>query len=123
MRKYEVKKVKANQLICFILSLLVVAIMIRQIFLKDWFLMFACFYTLVLFSIPRIFDKKFNIKFPIAIEITIYLFIFASEIMGEIGEYYINVSWWDDLLHFTSGMLLVSVGLFFITLVEKSMRN
>ena len=87
MRKYEVKKVKANQLIRFILSLLVVAIMIRQIFLKDWFLMFACFYTLVLFSIPRIFDKKFNIKFPIAIEITIYLFIFASEIMGEIGEY------------------------------------
>ncbi len=115
----KLKEVKFNQVIRSILSLIVVVIMIRQFFLKEWFMMFACFYTLVLFSLPRIFDKKFNIKFPMSIEIVIYLFIFASEIMGEIGEYYINITWWDDLLHFTSGMLLVSVGLFFITLVDK----
>ncbi len=123
MSSNKIKKIKINQIIRYILTLIVVGVMIRQFFLKKWFMMFVCIYTLVLFLIPRIFDKKFNIKFPLIIEIAIYIFIFASEVMGEIGEYYINVSWWDDLLHFTSGMLLLSVGLFFITLINKKNEN
>lgn len=119
--KFEKKKM--GKIVRLILSLIVIAIMIRQIFLKEWFMVFACIFTLIVFAIPRVFDKKFNIKFPMALEIAIYLFVFGAEIIGEIGEYYINVSWWDDLLHTVSGMLLAAVGLFFISVLNNENKR
>lgn len=119
----KLKKIKFNQLLRYFLSVIVLGVMVRQIMLREWFLVFACFYTLVMFSLPTIFDKKFKIKFPLAIEITIYLFVFAGEMIGEIGEYFINVVWWDDLLHFTGGVLLLGVGLFLMMRTDKKDKN
>lgn len=119
----RVKKIRLNKLIRIILSIIVIIVLVRQIMLKDWFMVFSCLYTLITFSIPTIFDKKFKIKFPFVLEIAIYLFVFAAEIIGEVGAYYITVSWWDDLLHTTSGMLLTSVGLFLISLLGKKNKK
>lgn len=112
-----------GKIIRLFLSIIVIAIMIRKICLKQWFMVFSCAITLFAFALPRVFDKKFNIKFPIGLEISIYLFVFGGEIIGEIGEYYINVSWWDNLLHALSGMLLTSVGLFFISVLDNDVRK
>ena len=106
-----------------ILSIIVIAILIRKTFMKEWFMVFSCFYTLIIFSMPRLFNKKFKIKFNPLLEISIYLFVFCAEILGEIDEYYITYSWWDDLLHFTSGMLFSAVGLSFIDLIDKRDRK
>ena len=102
-----------------ILRFLIIIVMFRQIYLKEWFFAFTCFYTLIIFSVPKIIDKKFKIDLPDALEITIYLFVFAAEILGEINEYYLTVPWWDDLLHTVSGFVLAGVGIFFIDLLNK----
>ncbi len=112
------KKRSYSKKVKIFLSLIIIGVMIRQLALKEWFFAFTCLYTLALFSIPRIFDEKFNVKFPMVLEIGIYLFIFGSCILGEVGEYYIHLSWWDDLLHTTSGMLLMSISLFIFSLYE-----
>jgi len=114
-----VKKNNYGQIVKIFLGLLIILIMVRQLILKEWFLAFTCCYTIGLFTIPRIFDKKFNIKFPVFMEIGIYLFIFASCILGEVGEYYIHVSWWDDLLHVTSGMLLMAISLYLVSVYDS----
>ena len=117
------KKIKPENLVRIFLSLIVLAIMIRQIILKEWVMTLACMLALILFSLPRIFDKKFKIKFPPVLEISIYLLVFASEIFGEIGNYYVTVSWWDDLIHALSGMALSAVALFVVCVVDNESKS
>ena len=73
------KNMRIEKIIRTILSFIVFAIMIRQIYLREWIMTLACLAALILFSAPRIFDKKFKIKFPPVLEISIYLTVFASE--------------------------------------------
>ena len=115
----KLKKLKLEDIVRLVLSFIVLAIMIRQIILKEWIMTLACLLVLIVFSIPRVFDKKFKIKFPPVLEISIYLLVFASEILGEIGSYYVTVSWWDDLIHMLSGMALSAIALFVICVVDN----
>lgn len=97
--------------------------MVRQIMLKEWFLAFACFYTLVIFSIPKLLNKKGIVELPNALEISIYVFVFSAEILGEIGRYYLTISWWDNVLHAVSGFILAGVGISLIDLLNNNKYN
>ena len=102
------------------LSLSVVFIFTRQLILREWFLAITCVFVLIVMVIPEILSKKYMIEFPTTLEIMIYLFVFAAEILGEIGEYYISISWWDNILHLVSGFALGGVGIFFIDKLNNS---
>lgn len=43
-------------------------------------------------------------------EITVVVFIFAAEILGEIACFYVTVPFWDKALHTTSGFIYAAVG-------------
>ena len=44
------------------------------------------------------------------LEITVVVFIFAAEILGEIACFYVTVPFWDKALHTTSGFIYAAVG-------------
>ena len=46
--------------------------------------------TLFLFMVPSMLERKLDIALPNTLEIIILLFIYAAEIMGEIGAYYVT---------------------------------
>ena len=46
---------------------------------------FLCLLSLVLFLMPAFLSENFGIQFPSALEILVLFFIFAAEILGEIG--------------------------------------
>ena len=50
--------------------------------------------------IPIFVEKSFGIDLPNTLEMIILLFVFAAEILGEIGSYYIKYPLWDlSLIH------------------------
>ena len=55
---------------------------------------------------------------PTALEIIILIFIFAAEILGEIGAYYTLYPIWDDLLHVTNGFIAAAIGFSLIKLMN-----
>ena len=55
------KNSKIDISLYFILRFLVIVCMILQILNKNWNNVFLCALTLILFTIPTIVDKKFNI--------------------------------------------------------------
>ena len=114
------KRKRLATIIKLILEFITFIIMIRQLYLHNWFLAFTCLYTIIIMGIPRLIDKKYKIRFPSTLEILIYAFTFCAEILGEIGEYYVTISWWDDLLHIISGFGFTGVGVFFIELLNNS---
>jgi len=119
--KEEIKRKKGKKLIIYtVLRILVIVCMIRQIMLGNMGNVFTCVLTLVLFLIPSILDRKFNIELPDDLEVIIYIFIFSAEILGEINEFYIHIKNFDTILHTLNGFIMAGIGFSLIEIFNDS---
>ena len=116
------KNEKGLCIVYIVLRVIVVGVMIARLIDKDYNNVFLCLLTLVLFMIPSFMEGKLKIDVPNVLEIIILIFIFAAEILGEIGEYFVNVTNWDVMLHTTTGFLAAAVGLSLVELLNGSRR-
>ena len=106
----------------FILRFLVITALILQLFNKNYENVFLCVLTLVLFTLPSFAKKQFRIELPDALEIIVYLFIFAAEILGELHSFYTIFSFWDTMLHTINGFLCAAIGFSTVDLLNRRQR-
>lgn len=99
----ELREHKSSFIVYVVLRLLVILMMILQIFNRNYENVFLCILTLILLIIPSFIQINLKIELPTALEITILLFIFAAEILGEIQAYYLKFPFWDTVLHTVNG--------------------
>lgn len=78
---------------------------------------------LILSFIPSIIEKKFKYEIPDFMQVVYILFCLANNILGEIGNFYATVSWWDDMLHTISGVLIGIVGFSLIDILNKNVEG
>ena len=88
----------------------VVLVMLAQIFNRNFENVFLCVLTLILFMLPSTLERKLDLDLPNTLEIIILLFIYAAEILGEIGAYYVTFPYWDTVLHTLNGFLCAAIG-------------
>lgn len=117
--KYFDNYSKRNMTIYLILRALVILTLIRQIFMGNFNNAFLCALTLVLFIVPAMIEKKFNLALPDALQVIILLFIYSAEILGEINEFYILIPHWDTILHTLNGFLCAAVGFSTIDILNQ----
>ena len=103
-----------------ILRIIVVAVLIRSIFARQFEGIYMCTITLLLFLMPIFLEHKLNIELPSALEVIILLFIFAHAILGELDSYYITHPYWDTMLHTTCGFLTAAVGFSMIDILNQN---
>lgn len=113
---------KRNITLLIVLQGLVVLTIGAQIYHKNYYNVFLCVLTLALFNIPKIMDKKFNVKLPTVLESTILLFIYAAEILGEIQSFYTIIPHWDTLLHTLNGFIMAAIGFAMIDILNDDPR-
>ena len=104
----------------FILRLLVILMLVAQVFNRNFENVFLCVLTLFLFTLPSFLERKIRIDIPNTLEIIILVFIFASEILGELGCFFINVPNWDSILHTTTGFLCAAFGFALIDILNRN---
>jgi len=75
--------------------------------------------TFLMTFYPSILVKRFGVYLPKRLEITITLFIFAAQVLGEMHGFYDKISWWDTMLHATSGVILGLIGFLFVYLLNE----
>ena len=68
---------------------------------------------------PSILEKRFGVYLPKGLQIVITLFIFASQVLGEMRGFYTSVPWWDLMLHTISGIVLGMIGFLFVYLLNE----
>lgn len=117
--KYFDNYSKRNMTIYLVLRGLVIFTLIRQLLMGNFNNAFLCALTLVLFIIPAVIEKKFNLALPDALQILILLFIYSAEILGEINEFYIVIPHWDTILHTLNGFLCAAVGFSTIDILNR----
>lgn len=116
----KIKKKKEFRITVYlVLRFLVVVCMVGQIMRGSLYNVLLCFITLILFTMPTLFDKALKIKFPSTLEIITYIFIFAAEILGEIQNFYGIFVHWDTILHTLNGFIMGAIGFSLIDILNR----
>lgn len=118
--KMELREHKSSFKVYTVLRIIVICIMIFQFYSKNFESGFLCILTLILLMMPSLIQVALKIEFPIVLEITLLLFIFAAEILGEIHAFYVIFPFWDTVLHTLNGFLMAAIGLSLVNLLNKS---
>ena len=109
-------------LVYILLRASVILVMLAQIFNRNFENVFLCVLTLFLFMVPSMLERKLDIALPNTLEIIILLFIFAAEILGEIGSYYIKYPLWDTMLHTINGFICAAFGFALVDIFNRNRR-
>lgn len=73
---------------------------------------FACVLSLILMFITNVIGKKLG--FGNGIKILIYIFILGTEVLGEIYHFYVDVWWFDIVMHTYFAFIISYAGLYLI---------
>lgn len=103
-----------------VLRFIVILILIRCILRGDIESAFVCVLVLVIYLLPQFVENRLNIDIPTTLEVAIFVFVFAAEILGELQSYFIKYSNWDTILHTSSGFLCAAVGFSLVDLLNRS---
>lgn len=120
--KKKIKNTKSKKTIrvYFILRFLVIICMIAQGMKGNWENVLLCVLTLLLFTLPTLISEKFKIELPSTLEIIVYMFIFAAEILGEISNFYGLIKEWDSMLHTINGFICAAIGFSLIDILNRN---
>lgn len=120
--KGNIRENKSTFIVYLILRGLVVAALLVSLGRGDFESAFVCALSLILFLLPAFFERQFGMRLPSALEIVILLFIFASQILGELAYYYVKIPHFDTLLHTVNGFIFAAVGFALTDILNKSER-
>ncbi len=116
----ELREHRSSFIVFSILRVIILVVMVRQFFLANYESVFFCLLTLLLLYVPSLLQSKTNIDLPPALEITIFLFIFSAEILGEINAFYVRIPGWDTMLHTINGFLAAAVGFSLVVILNNN---
>lgn len=114
---------KKSLTVYIVVRFLIIVCLIMQIIHKEWNNAFLCLLTLILITMPFIFEKHFKIELPNTLETIIILFIFAAEILGEINNFYNTFKHWDTMLHTLNGFICAGIGFSLVDLLNKNSKK
>lgn len=80
-----------------------------------FFLSFEMFLGIILCFLPYFIEKSFKLITPALLKNMYWLFILFSVFLGTGLSFYSKVYYWDKFLHFSSAMLLVALGIGFLS--------
>ena len=116
----EMKKMSRCLKIAYIiLGVLVMASLVRAVMLGNYENAFLCVLVFIMFSIPSFVKRQFHLDIPNVLEIIVLVFIFASEILGEIASFFINIPFWDTMLHTTWGFICAALGFCLVDVLNQ----
>ena len=106
-----------------VLHVVTLMILVRGAMLGRSETVFTACLALLLLLVPSILERSLRIELPGAMEILAYLFVFASAILGEIGNFYQQFPLWDSLLHGANGFLFAAFGFCLFDLFDRKRHN
>ena len=120
VREMRQHKVKAG--VYIIIRLILVSLLTAGILNGKWENVMTCVLTLGLLMLPLFIDRKLSVALPSVLETIVVLFVFAANVMGELGAFYEKIPIWDSLLHTVNGFICAGVGFGLTDILNRSER-
>ena len=123
LKKRFKKTSKKELIIYFTLRILIILCLIGELLRGNYENALLCVLSLALFFLPAIAERTFKIDLPEIMEIIIFFFIFAAEILGEINNFYGIFKNFDTILHTLNGFLCASFGFSLVCLLNENITQ
>lgn len=120
--KEQIRRNKPAFVVWSVLRVIVILVAVWCVLRRQWESFLSCLLTLLLFMAPSFVEKKLQIKLPTALEISVLVFIFCAQILGEIACFYIQYPFWDKMLHTANGFLFAAFGFCLVDLLNENKR-
>lgn len=118
----QIKKDRPAFIVWSVLRVIVILVAVWCVLRRQWESFLSCLLTLLLFMAPSFVERKLQIKLPTALEISVLVFIFCAQILGEIACFYIQYPFWDKMLHTANGFLFAAFGFCLVDLLNENKR-
>lgn len=118
----QIKKNRPAFVVWSVLRVIVILVAVWCVLRRQWESLLSCLLTLLLFMAPSFVERKLQIKLPTALEISVLVFIFCAQILGEIACFYIQYPFWDKMLHTVNGFLFAAFGFCLVDLLNENKR-
>lgn len=116
------KKNRAIRFLYLVLGLFVLITLVRSFLRGEYFNVLVCLLTLGLFMIPHLVETNLGLRLPDLFEGLVLVFIFATEILGEINCYYQRIPHWDTVLHIINGFLFAAFGFALFDVINRDAK-
>jgi uncharacterized membrane protein YjdF len=93
-----------------ILGIIILVSGIYQTFFGELAIGLLTLLSLAVITIPGFFTKNFIKKFPIEIEILLFIMVMLQFVLGEARDFYTNVPYYDKIVHYMIPMFLGIIG-------------
>lgn len=118
----QIRRDKKAFFVFALMQLITTFVFVRAIMLGNWESAVVCIMAFILFYLPPIVEKSIKIDLPTTMEIVVYVFVFCSEILGEIESFYIKYPFWDTMLHTINGFMFAAFGFCLIDIFNRNER-
>lgn len=118
----ELRENRKTFIVYSILRALILITIVTQAVHQNYENVFLGVVTLFLLIAPSVVQATFKVEFPSLLEIILLLFIFATEILGEIGAFYVRVPYWDTIMHTLNGFLCAAIGFSLVDILNRQHR-
>lgn len=116
----EMREHKSTFAVYVTLRLLVIVTMVLQFLNGNYENVALCIATLLMLIAPGFVQVRFQLELPDVLEIILLVFVFASEILGEISAFYVIFPFWDTILHTLNGFIAAAIGFSLIDILNRS---
>lgn len=121
--RMEIKEHRSSFIVFSIMRASIIAMLVHQIVIGRYENVYLYILTLLLLLMPSIIQVQFKVEIPPTLEIIIFCFIFAAEILGTINSFYNIIPFWDTMLHTLNGFLAAAIGFSLIWLLNDNKRQ
>jgi len=121
--KEQIRQNKPAFVVWSVLRVIVILVAVWCVLRRQWESFLSCLLTLLLFMAPSFVEKKLQIKLPTALVISVLVFIFCAQILGEIACFYIQYPFWDKMLHTANGFLFAAFGFCLVDILNTRDKN
>lgn len=73
---------------------------------------------------PAVLKNKYRLYLPFELDLAVVGFLFLTLFLGSLNNFYVIFPWWDIFLHFSSGIIMGSLGFVLVyTLNEQRTKH
>lgn len=120
---FNVREMKAHKIttaVYFIIRTILIAIIVYGAINGNWENVMTCTLSFLLLMIPSFIENKLKIDLPHVMEVIMIVFVFAANVLGELGAFYEKIPIWDTMLHTLNGFICAGVGFGLIDILNRN---
>lgn len=118
----EMREHKVKAAVYIIIRTVLIALIVFSVLNGNWENVMTCTLSFLLLMIPSFIENRMKIDLPNVMEVIMICFIFAANVMGELGAFYEKIPVWDTMLHTLNGFICAGVGFGLIDILNRNER-